>query len=259
MTKNHGLAVVGYLDLLGFSSAMMSMWPSANRLIGEHGNFGSMKKASQKAIQEYGITFEPKWLSDSCAVYSFLDDWVEDDKEKQIDTIARALDGISAALGIIQSIFGSSRYFSRGGIALGPILEDESGEPFGPGLVQAVKIEGVLSEYPKVALSGGIAAAGMKLKVKQNGRNMFLHDLPLPTLDYLSFAEAAAGKESPEYVLAYHAEQVHEFVEVSYKVPALREKATWLLKYHNWHVKSREGLNRLIIPLDPPDILENGA
>jgi hypothetical protein len=72
----------------------------------------------------------------------------------------------------------------------------------------------------------------------------------------LSFAEYIWAKR-PDQVIAGHAELVHNLFVKSEKVPSLRQKAKWLLEYHNNHVQSRKGLDSLIVRLAPPIMPDN--
>ncbi|MCP3872246.1 MAG: hypothetical protein GY699_03705 [Desulfobacteraceae bacterium] len=154
-------------------------------------------------------------------------------------------------LGLYHAYLLDALIFSRGGITIGELVGNPGDEAFGTGLVRAVEIEKSLAEDPKVCLSGQLAGIGLKLKAPTSCRDIFLLDMPLPSLEYLSFAEEASDFGArPEHLLGCHAASVHDFVLFALKKTKLKEKAKWLLAYHNRHVKSRGNLERLIVDLD---------
>lgn len=249
--------VVGYLDLLGFSSELLTLEEDPSHLMGQQLKFRLLKMSCAELIRSFvQRDIDVRWLSDSCVVAALAPDLSE-------ELIAQAIADVSTALGIIQCRFGSEDYFSRGGIAIGrmaqsvnedgthgPLLDEEL---FGPGLVRAGEIEKSLAKVPCVLISARLVAWALKLTAPISGRSMYKFSFPLPFLDYLSFAECI-WNEHPDEVLAGHAELVHNLVVKSQRVPSLRHKARWLLEYHNNHIQSRKDIDHLIIRLDPPPL-----
>jgi len=132
---------------------------------------------------------------------------------------------------------------------MGPLVGDPGSEAFGAGLARAVEIENMLADEPQVLVSGALAGPALELKVPGSGRQIFHIDLPVPSLDYLSFAELVSDFGDPKYVLAGHAERVHTLVKRAYSEWNLARKANWLLFYHNWHIQHRGGYDDLIVKL----------
>ena len=263
--------IVGYLDLLGFSSGIMADECDPSHLMGRKIKFEALKRCCEKFIQSaVGDELFVRWQSDSCVVFCETDD-------ADYDDLGEPLRKASTAMGIIQCQFACEDYFSRGGIAVGRmVLTGLREEPFGPGLTRAVEIEKKLAIAPRVVLSALLAmhAGGFlrvdDLKTYNTNRNMFVLDIGLPLvdaadyvdseflpfLDYLAFAEYI-WPEMPSEVLAGHAEMVHNLVVAAATDPLLITKSRWLLHYHNWHIASRGGLERLIVKLPPPEVPED--
>jgi len=243
-------AIVGYLDLLGFSQDIMVVEGQPIAISSKHLNFEILKDVSEKYIlSRRNLKVTIKWASDSFVAYHMLE--ATDQKHEALKRISTGVAYIAESLGIVKCVFASGTFFSRGGIAIGELVGNPGDEAFGSGLVRAVEIEKSLAEDPKVCLSGGLAGIGLKLKAPTSSRDIFLLDMPIPSLDYLSFSEEASDFGArPDHLLGCHAASVHEFAILASKKPELKDKANWLLQYHNWHVKSRGDLDRLVVEVD---------
>lgn len=251
MSLDYRLAVVGFIDLLGFSADLMSVESSPSHLGGRLIEFSATKRLIEDLGRErYNLIAPILWSSDSCVTYTFVQ--IPTDRTPTPDDVDKAVEIVSRIAGIVQCAFAISYHFSRGGIAIGPILEDAEGRPFGTGVVRAVEIEKQIVTAPRIYASGCLAGSALNLIVPENNRHMYVLDFPLPSLDYLSFAEVVSDWGDPRRVLASHAGRVHSFVEKAYSDPTLGLKAAHLLSYHNWHIRSRGGFENLLIPLDPP-------
>src|ERR1044072_2281442 len=137
--------VVGYLDLLGFSSDLLRLEEDPSHLMGQQIKFTALKQCCDERIrsaEDYDL--DVRWLSDSCVIASPV-------TELSDAPIESAIKAVSTAIGIIQCSFANEDYFSRGGIAIGrmaqsvncdgthgPLLDNEL---FGPALVRAAEIE----------------------------------------------------------------------------------------------------------------------
>jgi hypothetical protein len=242
------LAVVGFLDLLGFSSDIMSVENDPSHLVGRRIKFDIMKElASKFAIDRCNLTATMQWASDSCVAYSMVQPL--SDREEGSKHIVESLRQVAMSIGLTQCIFACEEYFSRGGIAIGTLVSESGSEPFGPGIVRAVEIEKMLADEPQVLVSGVLAGPALGLQVPVNGRKIFHLDMPLPSLDYLSFAELASDFGDPRHLLGWHAQRVHWLMELAYCEPRFAKKANWLLFYHNWHIQDRGRYENLIVRL----------
>ena len=243
-------AIVGYLDLLGFSQNIMMVEGLAGAISTKQLNFEIRKDVSEQyVLSRRNLNVTISWASDSFVAYHMLEG--TEQKNEAMKRISSGVAYIAEALGITQCVFASGAFFSRGGIAIGDLVGSPGDEAFGSGLVRAVEIEKSLAEDPKVCLSGKLAGIGLKLKAHTSGRGIFLLDMPLPSLDYLSFSEEASDFGArPNHLLGCHAASVHDFAVIASKRPELKDKAKWLLQYHNWHVKSRGDLERLIVDIE---------
>ena len=137
--------VVGYIDLLGFSSDVLRLEEDPSHLMGQQIKFIALKRSCGEHIRSFvQHDLDVRWLSDSCVVAGLV-------TEISQTSIEQAFNAVSTAMGIIQCRFASEDYFSRGGIAIGRMAQSVNGdgthgpllhdELFGPGLVRAAQIE----------------------------------------------------------------------------------------------------------------------
>lgn len=249
-------AIVGMLDLLGFSADLMSVELDPPHLLGRKLMFDGLKLMSAEIVSEkVKSKASIKWASDTCVVCYPLkeSDLSKLSKEELFAETTEGLIHVSKALGAIQCCFASSEFFSRGSIAFGMQVESGESEPFGTGLVRANDIVKNISDDPVISVSGMLSAQALSIKVNWNGRRMYMLSFPLPFIDYLSFAEVVDYFGMARIILAAHADHVHRFVESAYSDKTLVTKAAFLLTYHNWHIKSRGNLDNLLVKLQPPD------
>ena len=252
MSLNQHEAIVGLVDLLGYSADLMSVEFDASHLTGRKLKLEALRLLIEDiARQKCAIDANIYWTSDTCVVYRHFD--ATHDVQKTMEEANESLRQVATVLGILQCTFAAEKYFSRGGIALGSLVGERGEEPFGPGLVRAAEIEKKVIVDPKVGVSGRLAGPAINLLVPNTDRRMFLLDFPLPSIDYLSLAELCSDFGDPRSTLAWHADSVHTFVEHAYRDHAVARKAAWLLDYHNWHIRSRGGYEDLIVPLAPPN------
>lgn len=247
MSYEPRLAVVGFLDLLGFSTDIMSLENDSSHLAGRWIKFNVIKElVNEFAIERCNLTATIQWASDSCVAYSMVKPFSDRDEGLNI---VESLRQVAISIGLAQCAFACEEYFSRGGIAIGALVGDPGSEAFGPGLARAVEIEKMLADEPQVLVSGALSGPALKLQIPTNGRKIFQLDVPLPSLDYLSFAELVSDFGDPKHVLGWHAQRVHWLMERAYCEPKLAKKANWLLFYHNWHIQHRGCYENLIVKL----------
>lgn len=237
--------IIAYVDLLGFSNSVMSDEFRPGHLAGRKLKLDAMRNLVAEYIHaetKYGVNLT--WMSDSLILSIPL-------ISTNQDIVDDALSKISIAAGIFQCVFATEDYFVRGGIAVGPmVLSDIEQEPFGTGLIRAVELEKQVANTPRIVVSAVLSGYALHLKYLKNGMKIYVLDLNLPFIDYLVFAEVTdgwSGRAGPRIRLAGHAEMVHNMVVESRKNPELREKAEWLLDYHNWHIKKRGNFDDLIV------------
>ncbi|MCP3872247.1 MAG: hypothetical protein GY699_03710 [Desulfobacteraceae bacterium] len=97
-------AIVGYLDLLGFSQDIMAAEGSPAAISNKHLNFEILKEVSSKYILERkNLNVSIQWASDSFVAYHMLEG-----TEKQNEAMERISTGISLvaeSLGIVPCVF----------------------------------------------------------------------------------------------------------------------------------------------------------
>ncbi|MBI5681387.1 MAG: hypothetical protein HZC47_10875 [Methanobacterium sp.] len=249
--------IVAYIDFLGVSSDLMSVEHDMSHLMGKKIMFDAIRNLITDTIREViGDSITLYWMSDSLILSSPLLFSIEEPLEEKIKYIEDTFYKISVGAGICQCISACQIYFARGGIAMGPMISSKvSEEPFGTGLVRATELEKELADFPRIISSAILSPFALKLKNPINDMKMYVFDINLPFIDYLSFAEYAHGEgvdrgDGPvRLMLAGHAEGVHDLVIKSKKNPTLRGKAKWLLTYHNLHIEKRGGFSDLIVDL----------
>jgi len=251
MSLDQHEAIVGLVDLLGYSADLMSVEFDASHLAGRKLKLLALRELiADFAHERCSVDADIHWTSDTCIVYRHFN--ITQDVQKTEEEVAESLRQVATVLGILQCTFAPEKYFSRGGIALGALVGEKGEEPSGPGLVRAAEIEKKIIVDPKIGVSGRLAGPAINLKVPNSERDMFRLDFPLPSIDYLAFAEVCSDFGDPRSHLAWHADAVHTFVEYAYRNPVVATKAAWLLDYHNWHIRSRGTYEDLIVPLASP-------
>lgn len=68
----------------------------------------------------------------------------------------------------------------------------------------------------------------------------------------LSFAEIVDNFRVAGIPLAAHSNHVFRFVKEAYLDKRLIAKASFLLDYHNWHIRSRGNMDNLMVQLQSP-------
>ncbi|MCX6584476.1 MAG: hypothetical protein NT166_30265 [Candidatus Aminicenantes bacterium] len=251
--------IVGFLDLLGFSAALMSDESRPDHLAGRRFKHEVTVRLAKELIQKRaGSEVKVATLGDSFIVSIPV-------LSKDKDVIQSALEDVSIGLGIISCLFAAEDYFVRGGIAFGPmvIMDSLSIEPYGAGLIQAVQLEKD-AKVPTIVLSRELHNYAYSLKCPENNISMYVFGkgVPykeLPYLDYLVFAEMVNNEvkeHDPRPILACHAERVHEIVLDANINTILKDKADWLLLYHNSHIQKRGNNSDLIVVVQEAKVVE---
>lgn len=219
--------IVAFADVLGASAAATQM-DSAEV-------FGKRLATAHKLIGQEIAGTEPK--EDRMSMRFFSDSIIMSSALADPDNVAKVLN----RLAMCQAILSVNGLFLRGGVDIGPYLQNETVD-FGAPLVRAVKIEsGLAKDSAKICLSDELKALGRKFEFN------VLFDAADGTvfLDFMSCLHSEAYiKRLRQRVVDSLDQATRQFDQAKEDERELVEKVvaklTWLANYFNHHFERYE-------------------